>query len=1109
MNRRCLSAILLPVLGFVASWAGPAAAMGPPLTFVEDFRTTTWRDQTGTDAVWDTALGRLSLAPFSPATIGNAWGLGQVEGAAVSGSIACAASSDAGLLVFDISDPSHLELVAEREVDGEAHAVAIVGTTAYVAIGVGGLAIFDIARPDETVQVGQYVTADEARDVAVVGGLAYVASLGAGLTIIDVSDPHAPTLVAQVATYDRALGVVVTGDHAFVADYRAGVAVVDVNDPAHPQLLSHATTAAPTTALAVSGDLLAAATGAGGVRLYDITNASSPVPAGSIATYGLATDVTFRNRMLLTTTTGPRLYAHDVNDPALAVEKWAMVPGGPARGLDTSGDLAVVALDGAGLEVVRICEAADPVTSVLDYYGSLDFHSPRDVAMSGDVAYIVTEPLGLMTMRLPVHGSVQVLATASTPGNAVGVAVDGNLACVADSLSGLRTFDVTNPAAPVALGGYDTPGQAVDVAICGNLALVADGSGDLQIIDVSDPSAPVLRGVRSLPGTANAVAVSGTMACVTDGGLRLVDISIPGAPVLRGSWTNFNGGSAAGVAVSGAVAYVTAGAAGLFVIDIRNPTAPVLLSVMPVTASYLPYCSPSLYGRKLVVLEAGGGNTSSWICIFDISDPAQPSVIVRQNLISFYVNSLLVADDYLLMVDGPAGANYIGNFSCRALAQYDVTGALSGEAASLNIVPESPFIVCARLTSEQSGDVTWELDGTGIPRDIAPNGGWRNIETSGYGLKWFAELDWDVSNPTVTRVQIDWRLREARIDSIVDVRPDQGGWANLWFTGSGYDIQNHTITGYNVYRRVDDKELAARVRAAKAIQAPSVLIEGVTCPTGTEVGLDGLAYVVNDEAAKDMPPGVWSVVSSFWPTYQDRYVVTVPTVADDGPDGPAFACYYVLAIQGSTASFFASAPDSGRSVDNIAPGVPEGLAAAYADGGVRLDWLPAPEADFQYFRIYRGTEPGFVPTPAGLVDTTASTTFSDAAPDPWDNYYVVTTVDHAGNESAPAAPAAMSGVDDSVTPSAFRLGANEPNPFNAGTMIRWDVPIGGAPVSLAIYDLRGARVRTLVDGAQPAGRHSLHWDGRDDRGRTLATGVYFCRLATAVSVQVIKMSLIQ
>jgi len=74
------------------------------------------------------------------------------------------------------------------------------------------------------------------------------------------------------------------------------------------------------------------------------------------------------------------------------------------------------------------------------------------------------------------------------------------------------------------------------------------------------------------------------------------------------------------------------------------------------------------------------------------------------------------------------------------------------------------------------------------------------------------------------------------------------------------------------------------------------------------------------------------------------------------------------------------------------------------------------------------------------------------------------------------------------------LRQNVPNPFNPETTIRYEVPAGGGHVEVQIVDVSGRLVRTLVDGSQTEGPKSIDWDGRDDAGRQVATGVYFYRL---------------
>jgi len=89
-----------------------------------------------------------------------------------------------------------------------------------------------------------------------------------------------------------------------------------------------------------------------------------------------------------------------------------------------------------------------------------------------------------------------------------------------------------------------------------------------------------------------------------------------------------------------------------------------------------------------------------------------------------------------------------------------------------------------------------------------------------------------------------------------------------------------------------------------------------------------------------------------------------------------------------------------------------------------------------------------------------------------------------------------------------RLDVPYPNPFNPSTTIRYEVPRSG-PVQLTIFDVRGRRVRTLVDEHRGAGKYSLHWDGRDNYGREVASGVYFLHLRSGSKSATQKMVLIR
>jgi hypothetical protein len=198
--------------------------------------------------------------------------------------------------------------------------------------------------------------------------------------------------------------------------------------------------------------------------------------------------------------------------------------------------------------------------------------------------------------------------------------------------------------------------------------------------------------------------------------------------------------------------------------------------------------------------------------------------------------------------------------------------------------------------------------------------------------------------------------------------------------------------------------------------------------------------------------------------------------------------------------FYDSAPDSGYSLDNLAPAPPASLTI---QSPATLVWDEADEPDFDYFTVY-GSNSGFEPDV--LIGRTSETSF-DVQDSPH-AYYVVTTTDMAGNESGPASYDPLVDVQDH-TPQHFALHQNVPNPFNPATAIEYDVPSPGGKVTIEVFDVAGRLVKTLVSSHKSPGSWSVNWDGKDNNGRNVATGIYFYRLSALGFTRTMKMTLLK
>jgi hypothetical protein len=96
----------------------------------------------------------------------------------------------------------------------------------------------------------------------------------------------------------------------------------------------------------------------------------------------------------------------------------------------------------------------------------------------------------------------------------------------------------------------------------------------------------------------------------------------------------------------------------------------------------------------------------------------------------------------------------------------------------------------------------------------------------------------------------------------------------------------------------------------------------------------------------------------------------------------------------------------------------------------------------------------------------------------------------------------------SLIPDEFALHQNYPNPFNPTTTIRYDLK-ENSDVVLQIYNLLGQNIRTLVNARQEAGYREVVWDGRNNVGNAVASGIYIYRIEAGNFVQTRKMVLMR
>ena len=208
---------------------------------------------------------------------------------------------------------------------------------------------------------------------------------------------------------------------------------------------------------------------------------------------------------------------------------------------------------------------------------------------------------------------------------------DGRIVYVANSHDGLRRLDLADPAAPVVSGTVATRGQAVGVARSGRHVIVGDNSLGFDVVDTGQAMRRV--GEYLGDGFPRDIAAAGSLVFVADqpAGLVVVDVTDPAAPTVMGG-LSLGREPITGIVVPDArswaagqppVAALVSGTAGLQVVDVSNPAAPL------VTAPIAPaggFAGVAMWADRLFV--AGDGA----LRVFDLTDPGRPALVAESDL---------------------------------------------------------------------------------------------------------------------------------------------------------------------------------------------------------------------------------------------------------------------------------------------------------------------------------------------------------------------------------------------------------------------------------------------------------------------------------------------
>jgi uncharacterized delta-60 repeat protein len=334
---------------------------------------------------------------------------------------------------------------------------------------------------------------------------------------------------------------------------------------------------------------------------------------------------------------------------------------------------------------------------------------------------------------------------------------------------------------------------------------------------------------------------------------------------------------------------------------------------------------------------------------------------------------------------------------------------------------------------------------------------------------------------------------------------DAPGWIAVDADGYAYVAGNSRGDGTNIdYAVIKYDPDGAEVWVARH-DSPASDMDSMT---GLALADDGSTYVtgfaqrLRDQAQRD-----------YMTVKFDAYGETEWEVLYDGPGaGPDKAQAIVLNPAGEVFitgdSWGVSQRSDYATIKYVAQVTPvEGslTAAATESGSILVRWVLASQSGIVSLDVFRATRPGgpFVRANETPLPPESPGAFEDESVWPGTTFWYELRAEMADGGTEVVGPWLVSETTDGL----FQLALHSPfpNPAHGATTLVFDLPNGGGRVDLAVYTVRGQLVRTLVRGSAERGRHTAVWDGADETGKPMATGVYFIRLAVSGSTRTEKL----
>ncbi|WP_029918214.1 LVIVD repeat-containing protein [Pelobacter seleniigenes] len=476
-----------------------------------------------------------------------------------------AAAGDDGLLVFDVTQLSHIHLVKQMAAGEFITDLAMSGDFLFlVSPHLSGLKIIDLRTPERTKVMPTFPLAETPRQITFMNDLLYVAT-SHGISVFAVESAGRLVFKQHLTDFVSAEKLFFGNQRVYISDSSSAVRILDLP---RGRLSDGYLFASEIRSIAESGDYLYVVGSNTGILIVESKALIQKSSVKLIDTPGDAHDILVRDGVMYVADGRRGVALTELAAAGKALHGFSSFWG---QALLAKGDLLFVAHGKQGIGVYDLSRPRSPVAigrwptlparqlamvgrylvvangidglSCIDYADieallvrdSLSDLQPLQIYSSGSLLYVTTKNKGLAIFELSTDGHFMLLSTLNLPfpmnyfDLPAGIEVAAGIAYIADGRSGLLVVDVSQPGKPEILASMALPGESKGLLVSGGMAYVISGQYGVTVVDIQRPAKPRVVGRYKVAGLSRRLAQDNGYLYLTrsKGGVLVVPLPVP------------------------------------------------------------------------------------------------------------------------------------------------------------------------------------------------------------------------------------------------------------------------------------------------------------------------------------------------------------------------------------------------------------------------------------------------------------------------------------------------------------------------------------------------------------------------------------------------------